>query len=109
MNTLYINNILVTKKLVIAQSFFQRLKGLMFRRHMDFDVLMIKPCNSIHTYFMRMNIDVIFLDHEFRVIQKNSNLKKNRVIMPVQNGISVLEGPAFYFQNVTIGDRIGID
>ncbi|MCH8921380.1 MAG: DUF192 domain-containing protein [Chloroflexi bacterium] len=31
--------------------------------------LLIEPCSSIHTMFMRFSIDVIFLDKEHRVVK----------------------------------------
>ena len=47
----------------VADTFFTRLKGLMFRRGLaEGKALLLDPCPQIHTCFMRFNIDVVFLD-----------------------------------------------
>ncbi len=64
------NNLIVCKKVRIASSFFSRLKGLMFSSELpSCDGLLIFPCNSIHTFFMRYSLDVIFLDNQLNVIK----------------------------------------
>lgn len=32
------------------------------------EALILKPCNSIHTFFMRFPIDVLFVDKKFKII-----------------------------------------
>ena len=60
----------VAEKAILADSFFKRLKGLMFEKKMDgHDALIIKPCNSIHTFFMNYSIDVIFLNQKLKIIK----------------------------------------
>ena len=54
---------IVCSKVKLANNIYDRLLGLMFKKQLNnFDGLLIKPCNSIHTFFMKMNIDVIFLE-----------------------------------------------
>lgn len=108
MYRLKVNNKIVTDQLVVAYSYLDRLKGLMFKKFMKFDVLMIKPCNSIHTYFMKINIDVLFVDNKNVVIHRMLDMKKGRFIMPIKNGSYVLESRAFFFKNISIGDSIEI-
>jgi uncharacterized membrane protein (UPF0127 family) len=58
-----------------AASFMDRFVGLMGRRSLAFgEGLHILPCNSIHTFFMRIPIDVAFLDPEGRVVKQFSAL-----------------------------------
>lgn len=60
----------LAKEVIIADTFLKRIKGLLGRK--DFlpgEALIIKPCNSIHTFFMRFPIDVLFLDGRNRVIR----------------------------------------
>lgn len=46
----------------VARSFWPRFRGLMLRRSMDPEEGVLFPrCGSIHTFLMRMPIDVIFL------------------------------------------------
>lgn len=47
----------------VANSFFSRLMGLMFRRDLPAGKgLLITRCRAIHTLFMRFPIDAVFLD-----------------------------------------------
>lgn len=50
----------------LADNFFKRLRGLMFRRRLPEGCgLLLAPCNSVHMLFMRFAIDVIYLDENF--------------------------------------------
>ncbi len=39
-----------------------RMRGMIGRQFTDFDALVFPRCGSIHTWFMTMPIDVVFLD-----------------------------------------------
>lgn len=65
--------------IVIASSFLKRLFGLMGKKEIDYGMLFPK-CNSIHTFFMKENIDVVGLDENNEVIYKYENLPKNKII-----------------------------
>ena len=45
------------------------------------EALLIRPCWSIHTWFMRFAIDVIFVDREDRVVKVVPNMKPWRMAM----------------------------
>jgi uncharacterized membrane protein (UPF0127 family) len=61
-------NRMLCEKASVADSFWMRAKGLMFRKGWeDFDGLLLSPCRSIHTFGMRMEIDVCFLDPEHTI------------------------------------------
>jgi uncharacterized membrane protein (UPF0127 family) len=50
-------------RVVVAHSFLRRLRGLLGRRSMAPDeALLLAPCPSVHTFWMRFAIDVVFLD-----------------------------------------------
>lgn len=54
---------------MVADTFLSRLKGLMFQKQMEASAgLLIQRCSSIHTFFMRFPIDVIYLDKEYRIL-----------------------------------------
>jgi len=54
--------------LKIADSFYTRLKGLLGLSGLEVgSALWIKDCPSVHTFFMRFNIDVIFLNEKMQV------------------------------------------
>jgi uncharacterized membrane protein (UPF0127 family) len=52
-------------EIAVAASFAERGRGLLGRAGLDFDEgLLIVPCSSIHTMFMRFPIDAVFLDRQ---------------------------------------------
>src|SRR5205814_2207254 len=54
----------------IAESFVSKGVGLLGRRSLSEDRgLLIKPCTSIHTFFMFFTIDVVFLDSNEKVVK----------------------------------------
>jgi uncharacterized protein len=55
---------------IVARSFFARLGGLLARpRLREGQALVLAPCNSVHTLFMRYAIDVVFIDKQGRVLK----------------------------------------
>lgn len=91
-------------EIVIADTFYKRLTGLIGKKDIHFGMLFPK-CNSIHTYFMKENIDIIGLDENNEVIYKYENLDKNRVIK-INHEIkktSILEMPANSTKRIKIG------
>jgi uncharacterized protein len=76
----------ITKDSVLAQqarvadNFFSRLKGLLGSSSLPADTaLVIRPCNSVHTFGMRYPIDVIFADAEHRVIKTVAGMGPGKV------------------------------
>lgn len=55
-------------KYEIADTFFKRFKGLMFRKEIKNDGLLLMNCSSIHTCFMRFEIEAIYLDENYNII-----------------------------------------
>lgn len=75
-----------------AKTELSRIVGLMFNKEMvGFDGLLIDRCNSIHTFFMRYSIDVLFLDNDNRIVKIFRNLVPWRVTFPRFRARKVLE------------------
>jgi len=56
------NNLIITDKCIVAESFVTRFKGLMGRPAIASDEGIFFPrCNSVHMWFMRTPIDIIFV------------------------------------------------
>ncbi len=90
--------------IILADTFSKRLKGLMGKTNIDYGML-FPNCNSIHTYFMKENIDIIGLNSNNEVIYKYENLDKNRIIK-INNDhkkTSILEMPANSTKKIAIG------
>lgn len=72
----------ISSRAVIAGSFFSRLMGLMFKKSMDAEsALVFYRAVSIHTFFMRFPIDVLFLDKESRIVKIYEALKPWRLVI----------------------------
>lgn len=85
-----------------------RLKGLLGTRSLpDGEGLWIQPCQSVHTFFMRYPIDVLFLNKEGSVIYATT-LAPWRMSRWVRGANGVLELPAGTLNRTQtqIGNRI---
>ena len=79
-------------QLIIADTFWKRSIGLMGRSGLKVGQgLLLRPCRSIHTCFMRFAIDVIFLDAKNQVVRIQSNVKPWRVVWGGWKAHSVIE------------------
>ena len=97
------------ENVLIADTFFARFKGYMFQKKPRYKAILIKPCNSIHTFFMKFDLDVLFIDENMKVIKKLEALKPNKMIMPIKEAKYVLEGEAKVFAKIGLGDVIYFD
>lgn len=94
-------------KIVEALSFHERLYGLMGKTNISFGMLFPK-CNSIHTFFMKENIDVVGLNDKNEIVFVERNVSKNKIIkihLPIKK-TSILELPKNTSQNLNIGDKL---
>ena len=87
-----------------CKSFFSRLKGLMFTRNID-KALLFDRCNSIHTFFMKENIDVIMCDNDNNILYFYRDLPKNKIILPKKGFRKVFETHSEYF-DIKINERM---
>lgn len=101
----------VCQKAKYAQSFGERLLGLMFSSEMKgFDGLLIDPCRSIHTFFMRYPIDVVFLSRRDEVVHIVRSMRPWRMSSFYWRAVKVLELPAGQLPGgVKAGMRLEID
>lgn len=90
----------------VADTFLNRFLGYMFRKTPHYEAILIKPCNSIHTFFMNFDIDVLFINEDMEVIKKINSLSHRKIIMPVDGAVAVMEAQAGTFKNIEIGERI---
>ena len=79
----------------VADPFWSRFKGLQFRAGLAAGAgLLLVPCSSIHTFWMRFAIDVVFLDDQGVVLGWRSGVRPWRVVAPVRGAHAILEVPA---------------
>lgn len=89
-----------------CKNFFSRLKGFMFTKNID-KALLFDRCNSIHTFFMKENIDVIMCDKDNRVLFFYRDLSRNKIILPKKGVTKVFETPSNYF-DIVINEKVMI-
>ena len=68
----------------ICNRFKDRLLGLMFKKKINYGLCFPK-CNSIHTFFMKQNIDIFMADKNNKIIYVKKNLKPFKIILPQKN------------------------
>ena len=72
--------------------------------------LWIVPCQSVHTFWMRFSIDVVFLDEHRKVIHLVENLRPFRISKHLSRARSVIELPVSSIRatGTQMGDEIRI-
>ena len=94
-------------KVYVLNNIFKRFMGFMFKK--DFDYALCFPrCSSIHTFFMRKNIDVYLTDKNNVILYRYLNFKRNRIILPKKGVDKVFELPVDK-TNLSIGEKIKIE
>ena len=97
----------LSSKCKTAIDFFSRLMGLMFREKLDDDeALLIAPCNSIHTFFMRFPIDLVFIDREWNIVTEKRNIMPGKIINPINGAWAVVELKGGHIDLMGIADSI---
>jgi uncharacterized protein len=108
---IYRNDILIAQEVELADSFFRRFLGLMFRKSMpQSHGLLLSPCNAIHTFSMKFAIDALFLAQDGTILFIEHAMKPNKTGKAVKKAVSVLElntGTAEDF-GLQIGDVLTI-
>ncbi|NJN15348.1 MAG: DUF192 domain-containing protein [Oscillochloris sp.] len=92
-----------------ARSFFARLKGLMGHPGLaEGEGLIIDPCSSVHSFFMRFPIDVIFLNRANVVVGLTHAMPPNKPYAGARSARRVIELPAgtITSSGTQIGDQI---
>ena len=92
-------------EIIDCKTFFSRFMGNMFKKNIERGLL-FRHCNSIHTFFMKENIDVIMCNKDNEILYYYNNLTKNKVILPKKNVYKVYETPVNYF-NIKINTKVG--
>ena len=90
-----------------CKSFYSRLMGFMFKKNIN-TALLFDKCDSIHTFFMKENIDVIMCDKDNNILYFCRDLPKNRIIWPKKGVRKVFETPSGYF-DIEVGKRMIIE
>jgi uncharacterized membrane protein (UPF0127 family) len=89
------DHIIMVPRVRLADTFLQRFLGLMGKKSLSREEgLLLKGCRQIHTFFMRMTIDVLFLDKDGQIIAVLPELAPGKISPLVKGAGYVLELPA---------------
>ena len=100
---------LLLDKLEYAESFWQRGRGLLGRKNLEANqALWIKPCNNIHTFFMKFKIDCIFIDKKMEIKKIVSHVSPFSFVGPYWKSFSVIEASAGFAEKkkLNVGDHL---
>lgn len=90
----------------LANTFRKRLFGLMGKKNIKTGLFFPKT-GSIHTFFMKEDIDVIMIDKENKVVYFKKNLKKNRILIK-KKAHHTIELPHNSLNKININDKLTI-
>ncbi len=92
-----------------ADGFWSRFKGLMGKRSLgQGEGVLIYPCSSVHTWFMRMPIDVVYVSRQDEVVAIDRGLRPWRIGRLHRGVRYVVEVAAGVAAQVRPGDRLVI-
>jgi uncharacterized membrane protein (UPF0127 family) len=105
-------NVLLAQDTLMADSLFKRLKGLLGKEAFKpGQALVIKPCNSVHTFFMPFPIDILFVDRNHKVTKAITSLRPFRITPFYFNACFAIELPSGTIASsfTTQGDSLSIE
>jgi uncharacterized membrane protein (UPF0127 family) len=103
----YINDKIIVNNLIVAESFTARLVGLLNKNSINDEGLLLINCSSIHCFFMKFTIDVVYLSKGMKVLDKET-VSPWKIGKFVKKAKHVLELPEGATKGIMIGDMIEI-
>jgi len=94
-------NCVIATHIQAAQDSAARRQGLLAVNDLDADSgLWLNPCEAVHTFGMKIEIDAVFLDASLRVRKISAHLKPNRIafcftarsVLEIRGGIAGTSG-----------------
>jgi uncharacterized membrane protein (UPF0127 family) len=96
------------ERCLVADTPLARMRGLLGRRSLPPEEgILLRPASSVHTWFMRFPIDVVFLDRELSVLRVVPGLRPWRAASR-RRAAAVLELAAGESERrgIRVGDRL---
>lgn len=75
-----------------AKSFKDRLIGLMFKKNINYG-LVFNNCRSIHTFFMKEEIDIVATDKYDNIIKEYKDVKPWKILIAPKGTKKIYELP----------------
>ncbi len=96
-------------RIIRATGFWQRFRGLMWTDALAEDhALLIEHCASVHTFFMRFALDVVYLNKQMQIVKLEMNVPPWRLSWGGSGARHTLEMAAGGIERfkLNIGDTI---
>ncbi len=106
------SSLYVSRQTVIADTFLTRLIGLLLtKKFKPGSGLIIEPCKSIHMFFMRYPIDVIFYNQNLEIVALVENIQPWQFTKVYSKAKACLELPinSIRQSNSSINDQLKIE
>lgn len=104
------SNAVIAPQTSVADGMWSRFRGLMLQKPLENgEALLIKPCSSVHMFFMRFPLDIVFFDKGGTVVKIVSDLKPWRMALGGKGAWSALELPAGAAASISVGDTIAFE
>jgi len=98
----------IVPDLEIANSFFSRLKGLMFRKTLGVGkAILLVPCGSVHTHWLKFSLDIIMVDKHGVILDQKNDVSPWKMASAPSNTYAVIEWPSGSFK-VDTGERLRV-
>lgn len=90
------NDTVICQKEFFARSFFQRLTGMLTRKFSnELDGIVFFNCNAVHTFGMRFDLDIIFVDTvDNKIVSLHSNVAPWKIAKAGKPRCLTIELPA---------------
>ncbi len=104
------NQQIICSQVRVANSFATRVVGLIGTKQLNQEGLFIPGCNWIHTFFMSIPIDVVYVDRQGGIRKIDHRIKPWRLGKPVWSATDVVELPAGFaeLKSLKIGDTLHV-
>lgn len=87
-------NTFCARHLYKAETFSDRLTGMIGKDFSKFDGMLFDRCNAIHSCFMRIPLDVIFLSGDKKVLKTVRDFPPWKLFLACKNSYYVIELPS---------------
>lgn len=96
---------------IYAERFSLRFRGLIGRRFDSFDAMVFPRCSAVHTFFMGMKIDILFLDRSGRVLGAYPAVPPWKCCIMERGAAFTLELPegSIFLSGTEAGDMISLE
>jgi len=102
---------IVCREAKVADTFFSRLMGFMFKKSIGHEeALIFYNATSIHSFFMKFPIDIVFLDKNKQIIRICRALRPWKVVFCLKSHITIELPADKASQNcLKVGDFLDIE